>query len=73
MNKQLYYVIEKTVSSDGETLDGLKVITLYEIEENVPKMFASIDSDNSVKTVDAITEWLDDNGYGDEVFDFVQL
>jgi len=73
MKKKLYYTVEKVVSSDGETLDGNKNVTVYDIVENSPKLFFMLDLELSDNTQDEIQEYLDDNGYGDKDFEFIQL
>jgi len=73
MKKKLYYTVEKVVSSDGETLDGNKNVTVYDIVENSPKLFFMLDLELSDNTQDEIQEYLDDNGYGDKDFKFIQL
>ena len=71
--KKLYFVVEKSVYGDGETLDGTKSITVYEMIDNAPKLFVVIDGTNDERSTDAIQNWLDDNGHGDDNFELIQL
>ena len=71
--KKLYFVVDKSVYSDDATLDGNKTITIYEIIDNVPKTFVIIDSTNDERSPDAIQNWLNDNGHGDDSFELIQL
>jgi len=73
MKKKLYFVVEKELDSTNKSLTGNNTIDVYEIIDNEPKKFASIDSVNSESSVDAIQDYLDDNGYGDEAFLIKQL
>lgn len=73
MKKALYFTIDKNVSGDGETLDGTKTINVYEIIDNKPKVFTTIEADLSDNSKKLIQEYLDDNGHGDEEFDLIIL
>jgi hypothetical protein len=75
MEKVLYYVIEKELSSydDIEETTGNKTVTVYDILNNIPKIFTTLDLCNEDNTRDKIKEYLDDNGYSDETFNLVQL
>jgi len=74
----LYYTVEKEVvnydANDGaEETTGNKTVSVYEIEENTPKLFCQIDTQNEYNSESEIQKWLDDNGYEDEEFNFMQL
>lgn len=75
MKKKLYYVVEKELQgNDGfEETTGNKTITVYEMVNNEPKKFTDIDAANDENSVEKIQEYLDDNGYGDDEFEFIQL
>ena len=73
MKKKLYYVIEKEISSDGETLNGLKTLTAYEIINNAPKIFCVIDGSNEDSSSQLVQDYLDDNGFSDDEFELIQL
>ncbi len=73
MKKKLYFVVEKEIASDNETLTGNKTITVYDIVNNKTELFASIDGVNEDKSTDLIENYLEDNGHGDEDFEFIQL
>lgn len=77
MKKKLYYTIEKETIYEADMFEectGLKTITVYEIENNEPKKFCVLnDVSNSSNTKEEIQEYLDDNGYGDDEFEFILL
>ena len=75
MKKKLYYVVEKELREiDGiEETTGHKNITVYEIYDNRTHKFFDIDVVNEDNSIEAIQEWLDDNGYSDDEFEFIQL
>ncbi len=72
-NLKLYFVVEKEISSDGESLNGNKTVTVYEILDNVPKQLTTVEGEISDKSTDLIQNYLDDNGMGDDDFEFIQL
>lgn len=69
--KKLYYTIEKEV--DDDNLTGNKTISVYEIVNNEPKRFFTIDCENEENSKDKINEYLDDNGYGDDEITLILL
>lgn len=77
-NRILYYVVKPHLDS-SDSLNGLRTITVYIIENNIPKTFAELEcmTDDLGKyfysNEEEIQNYLDDNGYEDEEFDFVQL
>lgn len=76
MSKKLYYVVEKELTDNGdgtESTTGNKNITVYEIVNNEPKIFTTIDASIEDNSKDLIQEYLDDNGLGEEIFVFKQL
>ena len=75
MKKKLYYVVEKELQgNDGfEETTGNKTITVYEMVNNEPKKLTDIDAANDENSQEKIQEYLDDNGYGDDEFEFIQL
>lgn len=73
MKKKLYFTIEKEVDSTGESLTGNKTITVYEMINNAPKQFCSIDSTNDADSKKEIQNYLHDNGFGDDEFEFILL
>lgn len=75
MTRKLYYVIEKELTSINEVEEttGNKTIRVYEIEDNTPKIFCLLVADNSDNSREAIQDYLDYNGYGDETFDLINL
>lgn len=73
MKKKLYYTIEKEIATDNETLTGIKIITVYEILNNVPTRFITCEGSIEDKSTTLIQDYLDDNGYGDDEFEFIFL
>ena len=75
-NNKLFYVVEKLtqdVGDDIQELTGWKTITVYEILNNQPKMFCEFEGENAKPNEAEIQEYLDNNGYGDDEFEFTQL
>jgi len=73
MKKKLYFTVEKEVYGDGETLNGNKTITVYQIINNEPKRFFDVECFNEDSSQEEIQNYLDDNGYGDEEFELILL
>jgi len=76
MKKKLYYTVEKETQTfdDVQECTGYKSITMYSIENDTPEVIGQInDVDNSTKSTEAIQDYLDDNGLGDEDFEMIQL
>jgi hypothetical protein len=76
MKKKLFYVVDLELqNADGEVLEttGNKTVRVYDIENNVPTKFCDLEIDITDNSEEAIQEYLDDNGHGDEMFEFVEL
>lgn len=75
MQKKLYYIIKKELQSvdDFEETTGHKNVSVYEIINNEPKNFFSLDLMNDDNSEAAIQDYLDDNGFEDEDFTLIQL
>lgn len=76
MKKKLYYTIVKETTDLGDGFQectGNKTITVYEIENNEPKVFTILDKTLEDNSEEAIQEYLDDNGMGDDEFEFKLL
>jgi hypothetical protein len=76
MKKKLFYVVDLELQNvDGEILEttGNKFVRVYDIENNVPTKFCDLEIDITDNSEEAIQEYLDDNGYGDETFEFIEL
>jgi hypothetical protein len=76
MEKNLYYVVEAEVTgnwANGFHSTGNIEVTAYEIIDNKPKFFCSIDLIKGDDVEQEIQDWLDDNGYGDDVFSLHRL
>lgn len=78
MVKDLYYVVEKHLD-ETYSFNGVRTIDVYEIEENIPKRFTSLEclsypeGDYFRGDEEEIQEWLDENGYEDFEYSFHQL
>lgn len=77
MNKKLYYTVELEIeewdNGMGET-SGFKSIKMYSIDNNTPEIIAELpDVEIQKESTEAIQEYLNDNGLGDESFDFIKL
>jgi hypothetical protein len=66
---KIYYTIDKSVSSDGETLYGNKTVTVYEIVDNIPEVFFTLDLVLEDNSLNEIKDYLNDNGYSDKSFE----
>ena len=75
MKKKLYFTVvkEEQENDDGVCLTGNKTITVYDMVDNRPKMFALIEGNNEDSSIELIQVYLDDNGYRDDEFKFVLL
>lgn len=70
----LYYTVEKRlIDIDGiEEGDGWKDITVYTIEDNIPKVMCEFEALNGNSIEEEIQTWLD-NEEIEEEFEFVKL
>ncbi len=76
MKKKLYLVVEKQLNDVGDDIqetNGWKTITVYEMVNNEPKLFTSIECSNSDESTFAVSDYLCDNGYSDDEFEFIIL
>ncbi len=73
MKKHLYYTVEKEIDSTGESLTGNKEVTVYEIVNNEPKSFFSLDLSIEDNSKEEILAYLEDNGYGDDEYELTLL
>ena len=76
--KKLYYTVYYERYDEG-SLNGIRNIYVYYIEDNTPKLMAyleamSDDLGNHLSTnEEEIQMWLDENGYGDDEYEFEEL
>jgi hypothetical protein len=73
--KKLYYTVGKQLNQYGdvEETNGYKTITVYDVINNeIVKCFI-FEVLNEENTVGSIELYLDDNGYGDEIFELILL
>jgi hypothetical protein len=76
MKRKIYYVVEKetiVLGDQSEECTGNKDITVYEIVLDTPKLWFTLDCENSEHSVDVIQGWLNDNGFGDRDYEIIQL
>ena len=73
MKKKLYYTVEKEIAEDAETLNGNKTISVYEMLNNAPKLFFEVEGTLEDNTRELIQNHLDDNGFGDDEYEFICL
>ena len=75
MKKKLYYVIEKQLQDNGECeeTNGWKNITVYSITNNVPAQEFMVEAEISDVSTEAINNYLEDNGMGDDEYELIQL
>lgn len=76
MKKKLFYVVDLELqNADGEILEttGNKDVRVYDMVDNVPTKFCHLEIDITDNSEEAIQEYLDDNGHGDETFELIQL
>lgn len=71
MKKTLYFVDELQVEMG--LLTGFRAISVYEMKGDAPKLLTDLEVNDDDNVRDEIQSWLDDNGYGDEEFELVQL
>lgn len=77
MEKRLYYVVELGLQEVGDNVketNGLKHINVYFIENNVLIKFFEFECfTDFYSSEEEIQNYLDDNGYGDDKYEFKQL
>jgi hypothetical protein len=75
MKKKLYYVVEKELETIGDVQEynGYRYINVYEIIDNTPTLFTSIEGLFDSTSEELINDYLEDNGYGDDIFELIQL
>lgn len=75
MATKLYYTVQKETQQDDsfEYCTGTKNIAVYEIVKDRPKLFFDVDVDNEDRCDESIDNWLEDNGFGNRLYDFVEL
>lgn len=75
MTNKLYYTVtfETTLIDDFSEQNGLKTIYVYDIRDNIPVLLTSLEADNTDKSDDIIQDYLEDNGYVDNLYEFIEL
>ena len=76
--KKLYYTVYYERYDEG-SLYGIRNIYVYYIEDNTPKLMAYLEAMSDdlgepfYTNEEEIQMWLDDNGYGDDEYEFEEL
>jgi len=75
MKKKLYYVVDLELQDvDGfKETTGNKYVRVYDLSGVGLEKFCDLEIDITDNSEEAIQEYLDDNGHGDETFEFIQL
>jgi hypothetical protein len=74
--KKYYYTVELELDYFNETdgsLTGNKTVSVYVIKDDDMISVTDLELTNDCDSEDEIQNWLDDNGYGDDVVQFVRL
>ena len=73
--KKLYYTKSYQLDDiDGfKETNGWKDITVYSIQKNIPTKEFDLEVLNTDSSKEAIQQYLDDNGMGDDSFEFIEL
>jgi len=73
--KKLYYTVKKETAtiSGTETCTGMKTISVYEIALDKPHLWFNVECSNDTDPKDAINGYLNDNGFGDRVYELIEL
>ena len=67
--KKLYYVVEKDLFDidDFQETTGIKNVRVYTVENGELENWFNLELINSDNTLEEIKDYLDDNGYEDEI------
>ena len=73
--KTLFYTVEKLTQTIDtiEECTGWKLIRVYEIYLDTPKLWFELEVNNTDKNETEIQGWLDDSGFGDRKYEFVWI
>ncbi len=67
--KKFYYVVEKQLDSTDESINGLKTITVYKIENDTPIELGEIEVDLELVSEEEVEDFLSSNNHIDELED----
>ena len=67
--KKFYYVVEKQLDSTDESINGLKTIIVYKIENDTPISLGEIEVDLELVSEEEVEDFLFSNNYIDELDD----
>lgn len=76
--KKLFYVVQKETQSVGdndgvEETTGYKSVRVYDLENGQMTIFCNLNIPNEDDSEEAILEYCDDNGLGDETINLINL
>ena len=63
--KRFYYVVEKQLDSTDESINGLKTIIIYKIDNNTPIDLGVIEVDLELNSEEEVEDFLCSNDYID--------
>ena len=67
--KKFYYVVEKQLDSTDESINGLKTIIVYKIENDTPISLGEIEVDLELVSEEEVEDFLSSNNHIDELED----
>lgn len=75
---RLYYIVQlqlETIDINEELLEttGYKDITVYEIANDIPKIWFELEAHKSTSSEAEIQEWLDNNGFSEREYELINL
>lgn len=76
MAKKLFYVVKPQLEDVGDDIleaNGWKTITAYTIEKDNLEQFFEVECSRSDNSVEAIKGYLNDNGYGDDTIQMIEI
>lgn len=75
MKTTLYFTVTKNTAFIGndEYCDGIKTICVYEIANDKPNSWFDLEVPNDDNSIESIEQYLNDNGFSDKDYEFIQL
>lgn len=64
--KKFYYVVEKQLDSTNESINGLKTISVYKIDNDTPINLGGIEIDLESDSEEEVEDFLSSNNHIDE-------
>jgi len=69
--KKFYYVVEKQLDSTNESINGLKTISVYKIDNDTPINLGGIEIDLEFDSEEEVEDFLSSNNHIDESEDIL--